>query len=116
MSKHGFSPLRIAAAAILAPISIFAGTTTVLWDNLPNLGTYSTPPTPTLDGYNFYFGDSTFGDVGPNDGNHGPLQYYLPGTPLQGGFAAYNAWGNTPIRVESLDPTPSEAFTDQSLA
>jgi hypothetical protein len=111
MNKHAFSLLRIAAAAILAPTSIFAGTTTVTWDNQPDLGTFSTPPTPTLDGYNFFFGDSTFGDVGPNDNSHGPLQYYLPGNPLLGGFAAYNAWGDTPIRVESLAPTTSDAFT-----
>jgi hypothetical protein len=38
-------------------------------------------------------------------------QYSLPGNPLQGGFAAYNAWGDTPIRVESLTPSASDAFT-----
>jgi hypothetical protein len=111
MNKHAFPLLQVAAAVILTPISIFAGTTTVIWDNLPDLGTYSTPSTPTLDGYNFYDGDSTFGDVGPNDGSHSTLQYYLPGNPLLGGFAAYNAWGDTPIRVESLAPTASDAFT-----
>jgi hypothetical protein len=111
-NKHTFSLSRIAAAAILAPISIFAGATTVTWDSLPSgAGVFMTPASPTYDGYNFYFGDSTFGNVGPNDGNHGPLQYSLPGNPLQGGSAGYNAWGDTPIRVESLAPTANEAFT-----
>jgi hypothetical protein len=99
-------------AAVLAPISIFAQTVTVTWDGLPSgNGVFVTPSSPTYDGYNWYFGDSSFGDIGPNDGNHGPLQYTLPGNPLLGGSAAYNAWGDTPIRVESLDPTPNEAFT-----
>ena len=30
---------------------------------------------------------------------------------MLGGPAAYNAWGDTPIRVESLAPTTSDAFT-----
>ena len=102
--------LVVMAAAVVAPFPILAETTTVTWDGLP-VGVFLTPATPTYDGYNFYFGDSTFGDLGANDGNHGPLQYSIPTTPLLGGDAAYNAWGNTPIRVESIDPTATEAFT-----
>jgi hypothetical protein len=110
MTKNRLFNLSPLIAAILAPISIFAGTVTVTWDGLPP-GIFVTPPSPTYDGYNWFFGDSSFGNVGPNDGNHGPLQYSLPADPLLGGNAAYNAWGNTPIRVESLAPTPNEEFS-----
>jgi len=97
---------------VLASRPVLAQTTTISWDSLPSgAGVFVTPDSPAYDGYDFFFGDSTFGSIGPNDGNHGPLQYTLPGSPLLGGSAPYNAWGNTPIRVESLDPTPDEAFT-----
>ena len=94
--------------AVLAARSILAQTVTINWDSLPSgAGVYVTPDSPTYTGYNFFDGDSSFGSIG----NGGPLQYTLPGNPLNGGSAAYNAWGNTPIRVESLDSTPNEAFT-----
>ena len=74
----GFASLL--AAAALAPISMMAQTTFVNWDVFQP-AVYATPSTPTLDGYNFYDGDSTFGDDGssiqlppPGFGNGGPLQ------------------------------------------
>jgi len=104
------------AAAILIPTSLFGGTITVNWDDLPT-GNYQ--PTPAgYGGYNWYFGDSTFGSVGPNDGNHGLLQYNTVAlvnlgteTPYSPPNSAYNAWGYTPMRVESLNPSASDEFT-----
>ena len=101
----GFAAL---AAAVLIPSSLFGATAT--WDDLPN-GNYM--PTPAgYQGYNWYFGDSSFGSAGPNDGNHGLLQYStFGGAALSSPNAAYNAWGNTPMRVESLAPTAGNEFT-----
>jgi hypothetical protein len=106
MTKNRLLNLSTLIAAVLAPVSIFSQTVTVTWDDLPP-GIYMTPPSPTYDGYNWYDGDGSFGDVGSGC----PLQYSAPGNPLSPPSAAYNAWGNTPIRVESLDPTPNEEFS-----
>jgi hypothetical protein len=100
-------------AAVLMGASPFQVRATVNWDDLPQ-GSYQ--PTPLgYGGYNWFFGDSTFGSTGPNDGNHGLLQY---STAANEGVvahsppnAAYNAWGFTPMRIESLDPGAGSEFT-----
>jgi hypothetical protein len=99
----------LAAVSTLSLVAFsFPAQATISWDSLPSgTGVYVTPGSPTYGGYNFFDGDGSFGSIG----NGGPLQYTLPGNPLSGGSAAYNAWGDTPIRVESLNPTPGEAFT-----
>jgi hypothetical protein len=101
-------------AAILMGASPFqVRATLVTWDDLPQ-GSYQ--PTPLgYGGYNWFFGDSTFGSAGPNDSNHGLLQY---STAVNQGVtaysppnAAYNAWGFTPMRIESLAPGAGSEFT-----
>lgn len=86
---------------------------TVTWDDL-SPGSFL--PTPLgYGGYNWYFGDSTFGSAGPNDNYHGLLQYSTAAG--QGVVAhslpnaAYNAWGCTPMRVESVNPGAGSQFT-----
>ena len=103
-------------AAVLLGASPFQARATVTWDDLP-LGSYQ--PTPLgYGGYNWYFGDGTFGSdgsTGPNDPNHGLLQYSTAANegvlPHSTPNAAYNAWGFTPMRIESLDPGEGSEFT-----
>lgn len=98
------SPAALLAASLLLPASVFGGLVT--WDDLPG-GAYQ--PTPAgYGGYNWFFGDDVFG-VGTS------LQYTttsVTGAPsLSSPNAAYNAWGNTPMRVESLTTAPGAEFT-----
>jgi hypothetical protein len=101
-------------AAILMGASPFqVRATLVTWDDLPQ-GSYQ--PTPLgYGGYNWFFGDSTFGSAGPSGENNGLLQY---STAVNQGVtaysppnAAYNAWGFTPMRIESLAPGAGSEFT-----
>jgi len=98
------SAAALLAASFLIPASVFGGI--VNWDDLPT-GSYMPTPLP-YGGLNWYFGDDAFG-VGT------ALQYTSTsdtGAPsLSSPNAAYNAWGNTPMRVESLTTAPGAEFT-----
>lgn len=106
--------LSLLAASILVPSSVL-GAGPATWDDLPN-GDYLPTPLGYV-GYNWYFGDSTFGSDGSSfmDIYHGQLQYSTFGgsavTPHSGDNAAYNAWGSTPMRVESLTTAIADQFT-----
>jgi hypothetical protein len=100
----------VLVAALLIPASLLAGPITVNWDDLPN-GAYN--PTPGgYGGLNWYFGDGSFGSAGSGDFN-GQLQYSTtPGiTLLSSPNAAYNAWGCTPMRIESQNTSVGDEFT-----
>jgi hypothetical protein len=101
------SPATAAAlltASLLLPASAFGGLVT--WDDLPT-GAYVDTPAG-YGGVNWFYGDDAFG-VGTS------LQYTttsITGAPsLSSPNAAYNAWGNTPMRVESLTAAPGAEFT-----
>ena len=124
--KHQFMPnwvvaltnrsiwLTALAAVSLVPATLF-GQGLVTWDYLPT-GAYLQTPLG-YGGYNWYIGDSSFGSTGPADGNHGLLQYSSAATatpplsPYSAPNMAYNAWGNTPMRIESLTPKVGDEFT-----
>ncbi len=101
------------AGAILIPASLLAGSVTVNWDDFTG-GPFSSTSLG-YGGLNWYYGDGSFGSLGSNDGNHGLLQYSPAAdegdTAYSSPNAAYNAWGNTPMRIESLSPTAASAFT-----
>jgi hypothetical protein len=104
--------LALLVAALLNPTSVFGQLAN--WDDLVVPAAYE--PTPAgYHGHNWYFGDAAFGLPGPDDGDHGLLQYssFVPSavTPPSGDNAAYNAWGNTPMRIESLTTDAADAFT-----
>jgi hypothetical protein len=98
------SPAALLAASLLLPASVFGGLVT--WDDQPTGSWMDTPA--GYGGYNWFVGDDAFG-VGMS------LQYTT--TSITGGLslsspnAAYNAWGNNPMRVESLTTAPGAEFT-----
>ena len=73
------------------------------WDGL-GTGNYQNTPVPYV-GYNFFYGNGTFG-------TGSALQWSTLGADCRSASnCAYNANGDTPIRIEALTTSASDAFT-----
>lgn len=103
MHRTSLFPAAIAAALIAAAsLSATTTTTTVNWDELAT-GSYMETPLG-YGGLNWFVEDGSFGA-----GNN--LQYTSLGAYYSASNAAYNAWGDTPLRIESLTTASGDTFT-----
>ncbi|MHC1763737.1 MAG: hypothetical protein AB9869_05435 [Verrucomicrobiia bacterium] len=94
--------LTLAVVILMSALPVRA---TVTWDDLVN-GSYEKTPLG-YGNHNWYFGDADFGAIG----SHERLEYSTVDWAFSGQNAAYNAWGDTPMRIESLTTAPGDAFT-----
>lgn len=98
-SRARLAALVLAAGATLPSLASAQAT----WDDLSN-GNFVSTPNPYA-GHNFFYGTGAFG-------TGSALQYSTLGsTCLSGTNCAYNASGNTIIRIESLTTGAADAFT-----